>query len=455
MKALPIQMKLALWSSALTGLVLAVYSIGTFVNLYHEQIEAVDLEIEGEARHLLELHPTGLMNTSAAEVIRHQPWLAVAHFDEDGQIRIHSPQLPEALARAALTEKGLHTAQSTNASWRIGVWSRGGETFVVAYDLEEVHDIVVDLVMSYLFSMPVVLLIAGVGGWWVSGRALAPVRELSAAAERVQASKLDQRVPVPAAGDEIQRLALMLNEMFGRLEASFTQAQRFAADASHELRTPLTIMRGEVEQLLHTNGLSPVQETKLLSVQDEIRQLERITEHLLLLARFDAGKMELAHVPVDLSAVAKEAGEDAELLAAVNDVHVRMKVAAGVNVMGDSIQLRRLLLNLLQNAVTYNHAGGAVVCVVTNEESAARISISNTGNGIPPDLRHRVFERFFRGDPSRTERQGHGLGLSLCREIVLAHGGEIILASGRPGWTEFLVTLPRSPSRAATQLTAS
>lgn len=455
MKPLPIRMKFALWASALTGVVLAVYSVGTFINLYHEQLEAADLEIDGEARHLLALHPAGLMDASAAEIVRYQPWLAVAHFDENGQMTIRSPELPESLARAALTQKGLHTAHVADSAWRIGAWSRGKEVFIVAYNLEEVHDIVIDLILSYALSLPVVILIAGAGGWWVSGRALAPVRELSKAAERVQASKLDQRVTVPAAADEIQRLALVLNEMFGRLENSFAQAQRFAADASHELRTPLTIIRGEVEQLLHANGLTPVQEAKLLSVQEEIRHLERITEHLLLLARFDAGKAELKLEWIDLSALVKEVGEDAELLAAINEVRVAMEVAEGVKVMGDHVQLRRLLLNLLQNAVTYNHSGGEVACAVLNDEAAVKIRISNTGSGISPDLHQRVFERFFRGDRSRTERQGHGLGLSLCKEIVLAHGGEIILASSRPGWTEFLVTLPRSPSRAATQLVAS
>ncbi len=450
MKALSIRLKFALWASALTGVVLAFYSVGTFVNLYHEQLEAVDLEIEGEARHLLELHPTGLMDKSAAEVVRHQPWLAIAHFAEDGQIKIHSPQMPESLARAALTEKRLHTAHVGNSSWRIGVWNRGKETFVVAYDLEEVHDIVVDLILSYALSLPVVLLIAGVGGWWVSGRALAPVRELSTAAERVQASKLHHRVTVPAAVDEIQRLALVLNAMFGRLESSFNQAQRFAADASHELRTPLTIMRGEVEHLLHSDGLMNGQEAKLLSVQEEIGRLERITEQLLLLASFDAGKVVLKSELVDFSALAKEACEDAELLSAVKDVRVSVEIAEGVKVRGNQVQLRRLLLNLLQNAVTYNRPAGEVVCAVTNEGSVAKIRISNTGSGIPPEMHPRIFERFFRADPSRTVRQGHGLGLSLCKEIVLAHGGEIKLVVSRPEWTEFLVILPQSAAKAAT-----
>ena len=450
MKALPIRLKFALWASALTGVVLAVYSVGTFVNLYHEQLEAVDLEIEGEARRLLEIYPTELMDISAAEFVRHQPWLAIAHFDGDGQMIIHSPQLPESLARAALTEKRIHTAHMGNSSWRIGVWSQGKETIVAAYDLEEVHDIAIDLILSYAFSLPLVLLVAGFGGWWVSGRALAPVRELSTAAERIHASKLYHRVTVPATVDDIQRLALVMNAMFGRLESSFNQAQRFAADASHELRTPLTIMRAEVEQLLHSDGLTTGHEAKLLSVQEEIGRLEYITEQLLLLASFDAGKVILKSESVDLSSLAKDACEDAELLSAVKDVRVSVEIAESVKVRGDQVQLRRLLLNLLQNAVTYNHPTGEVICSVKNEGSVAKIRISNTGSGIPREMHPRIFERFFRGDPSRTVRQGHGLGLSLCKEIVMAHSGEIMLVVSRPEWTEFMVTLPQSAAKAAT-----
>lgn len=453
MKPLSIRWQFALWASALTGVVLLVYSVGTFGNLYHEQIETVDLELAGEARHFLELHPQGMAQASADEITRYQPWIALAHFDENGRVKLHSNRLPESLARAALNEPGLHTAHANGLVWRIGVWRQGKDTVVAAYDLEEVHDIAVDLVMAYLLSLPVVLLVAGFGGWWVAGRALVAVRNLTTAAENVQAASLDQRVPVPAAGDEINRLATVFNAMLSRLEGSFMQAQRFAADASHELRTPLTIMRGEVEQLLHANGLSPAQEARLLSVQEEIHRLDRITEHLLLLARFDAGRAELRSERVDLSSLAREACEDAELLAAVNEVRLTTKISPSVPVTGDQIQLRRLLLNLLHNATHYNSPGGAVVCTVGMDAEGAVVRVANTGPAIPPEQRERIFERFFRADPSRTERGGHGLGLSLCREIARAHGGTIVLQpDAQDGWVVFELTLPSHPGRLATRL---
>jgi heavy metal sensor kinase len=289
----------------------------------------------------------------------------------------------------------------------------------------------------------VVLLVAGLGGWWIAGRALAPVHALTEAAEQVHAAKLDARVPVPAAADEIQRLALVLNEMFARLEGSFTQAQRFAADASHELRTPLTIMRGQVEQMLHTNGLSADQEAGLLSMQEEIHRLGRITEQLLLLARFDAGRVDLKLEQIDLSSLAREACEDAELLATVHEVNLTKQITPGVLVTGDKGQLRRVLLNLLHNATQYNFPGGSVVCMIEATPEGAVASVANTGPSIPAEQRERIFERFYRADPSRTERGGHGLGLSLCREIARAHGGSIVLKpDAQDGRVVFELTLP-------------
>lgn len=443
MTVLPIRWKFALWASALTGMALGAFSIGTFFNLYQEQIEAVDAEIKGEARHFLELQSGDLEQKSTDEIFRYHPWFALVYFDERGRIKFRSDPLPEELARAALTVEGLHTAHAAGKRWRLAAWPRGEEVFVVAYDLQEVYEIVGDLVIGYSLSLPVVLLIAGFGGWWVAGRALRPVSDLTAAAERVQAAKLGQRVPVPAAKDEIQRLAMVLNAMLSRLEGSFMQAQRFAADASHELRTPLTIMGGEVERLLHANGLSLAQETKLVNLQEGIARLDRITEHLLLLARYDAGKAQLKFEHLDLSHLVREVGEDAELLAAANDVRVTMKVGDSFPVMGDAAQLRRLLLNLLQNAAHYNQAGGEIICTLEQKGTRLEVRVANTGPGIPAELRARVFERFFRGDPSREERRGHGLGLSLCREIAHAHGGEVFLDPDvKAGWTEFVVTLP-------------
>jgi signal transduction histidine kinase len=204
-------------------------------------------------------------------------------------------------------------------------------------------------------------------------------------------------------------------------------------------------MQGELEALLTRTDITPAVESKLLSLQEEIARLNRITEHLLLLARFDTGRAAAIREPVDLSDLVREACEDAEMLASAHQVLLAVSVTPGVRVNGDPRQLRRVLLNLLDNACKFNVPGGLVRCSLERLGDAAHLTVANTGPGVVPEMRPRLFERFFRADPSRA-RAGHGLGLSLCREIIQAHGGQITLTDGpTDAPTAFAFTLPADP----------
>lgn len=451
MKAWPIRWKFAGWTAALVGFSLLVYSGFTLRNLYDEQIEAIDLDLEADGRRLTGLPSLAQLQVTVIEDERYAPWRAHAIFDEFGKLEHRSPRLPETLAREALTQDKHHTAREENSRWRIGTFAGHGSTLVVAYDLEEVREIMQDLVIAYALSLPFVVLIAAAGGWWVSGRALQPIRDLATAVERVQVESLDHRVPVPPATDEIQRLSTVFNAMLSRLEKSFEQAQRFAADASHELRTPLTIIRGEIDRLMRAPGILPDHQEKLVSVQEEIERLQRITDNLLLLARFDSGDVQFAAQPVNLTALVQDACDDAELLGASQNIRIERHLADDLFSQGDMAHIRRVVLNLLDNAVKFNSPGGLVRCLLAADDDTITFSVGNTGLGISAELRPRLFQRFFRADPSRSgAQQGHGLGLSLSREIARAHGGDLQLAdSDEPGWTEFVFTLPSAPKEAA------
>jgi signal transduction histidine kinase len=320
---------------------------------------------------------------------------------------------------------------------------QGRSTIVIAHSLVEANDIIQNLMLAYGLSLPVVLLMAAAGGWWVSGRALRPLRALTAAAESVRPDLPEWRVPVDPAGarDELRRLADVLNDMLTRLERSFQQSQRFAADASHELRTPLTIMHGEIERLVQVPGTDPAVAEKLVSLQEEILRLDLITEHLLLLARFDSGAAVMQRERVNLSKLITSACEDVELLSSAQRITLRTVVPPDIFVEGDAAHLRRALLALLDNAVRYNQPEGEISCALDVDGPQAAIHIRNTGPGIPAEARAQLFQRFFRVDQART-RGGHGLGLSLAREIARAHRGDVTLAEGDREHTEFVLTLP-------------
>ncbi|MEO0408987.1 MAG: ATP-binding protein, partial [Cyanobacteria bacterium P01_A01_bin.135] len=231
------------------------------------------------------------------------------------------------------------------------------------------------------------------------------------------------------------------NQMLERLERSFKQASRFSADAAHELKTPLAILQGELEQMLQ-QAESGAEQQQLGSLLDEVRRLSTIVRKLLLLSLADAGQMALHKTQVDLSAMLAVAGEDLELLAP----HLRTVVDIDPNlyVWGDRDLLLQVIQNLISNAIKYNLPEGWVRITAHQRAKSVQVSVTNASSGITAG--DRVFERFYRGDPSHNRRvEGLGLGLSLSREIVQAHGGTLVLDTTPADQTQFTMTLPRRP----------
>ncbi len=450
MKPLPIRWKITLWSAATTSGALLVFAIGTIINLYLDQIATADLEMTAEAEHLMEAPST---ETRYGPWLQHTapegPLMACSIFSANPRFITNPPPSPDVFARRAL---GIHQPQNlhrADGSWRVCTYLVNHREILIAYDLFDVRDRISDLIAACLLALPLGTAFTAFGAWIVAGRALAPVRTATETAAAIEAGALDLRLPPATVNDEIGRLTTMLNQMLDRLEKNFRQADRFAADASHELRTPLTIMRGEIDSLLGRTDLAPEIEARLLSLQEEIARINRITEHLLLLARFDAGKSSAAsHARVNLSALARDALEDAELFAAGQAIRMEVDITPDIAIHGDAGQLRRVLLNLLENACKFNVPDGLVRCELQVRGGLARLSVANTGPGIPLEMQPRIFQRFFRADTARGT-VGHGLGLSLCREIVQAHGGRIGLnQETHEGFTEFVATLPLPPAGA-------
>jgi heavy metal sensor kinase len=306
---------------------------------------------------------------------------------------------------------------------------------------KEASELIIDLARAYLTALPVAVLVAAFGVWWISRKALQPLQDVANAAEQIHAKALGQRLPQRSVNDEIGRLVHVLNDTFNRLERSFAQATRFSSDASHELKTPLTIMCGEIESALRSEVVDP--RIVLDGLLEQTERLSGIVEKLLLLSRADAGALTLRKEPLDLSAMCHELVEDAEILALRKKITTKSEISPAIVVYADESYLRRILLNLLDNAVRYNVEGGTLSISLGKSDSLAVFRIANTGPEIPPEHENRIFERFYRADPSRSsDTVGSGLGLSICRELVLAHGGDIWLERVQPGWTAFALTLP-------------
>lgn len=280
-------------------------------------------------------------------------------------------------------------------------------------------------------------------------RSLHPIEELTDELEKTDVTTLAQPVPRSGNGDELDRMAAVFNGMKERLGASFTQARDFTLHASHELKTPLTILHGTLEQMLHDDATPVVLREKVTSMLEEVQRLSGIVGQLAFLANADAGLLVMAHEPQSLDALVREMVEDTAILAAGEAVKVSLAECVPVTVGGDRMRLRQLLLNLADNAVKHNIRGGSIVFSLVRSEETARVEVINTGTVLPPELRARVFERFFRGDPAHGKAvEGSGLGLSIAESIAHAHGGRLAMDETGDGRTRVTFTLPlHQPAR--------
>jgi heavy metal sensor kinase len=318
-------------------------------------------------------------------------------------------------------------------------------TLVMGVNLKEVEKDLDHLRRAFLLTLPVALFLVGLGGWLVAGRALRPLKIIADTAERITARGLDQRIPEVSDNPETARVIHVLNRMMERLETSFHQATRFSADASHELKTPLAVMQGELENALQAAPPGSPEQQLFSNLLEETQRLTVITRSLLLLARADAGQLKLARAPVNLSDELEAMLEDARALAAETQLQFTVDIQPGVRLEGDLALLHTAFFNLILNAIKHNERNGKVSVRLSVAHQQIHFTIGNSGPGIPPEDQPKIFERFYRATRAAQSRaDGFGLGLSMAREIIRAHGGEVLLQESRPGWTVFIVTLPSS-----------
>ena len=290
------------------------------------------------------------------------------------------------------------------------------------------------------------MLISGVVGYIMAQRALRPINEITSTARAVAAGDLTRRLQSQVQDKEIRILVKSLNKMFEDLELSFMAQKRFTADASHELRIPLTILKGEVEVALRHPRSEEDYKHLLKQHLDIIERMQRIVNDLLTLARADAGLLELAQEPVDLSLLLQEVAQHHLILFADNQINLDMDIQDHLEVMGDSNHIERVIFNLLNNAFKYAPEMSTVTLSAHADQDTALISIADEGPGIPREHLPRLFDRFYRADDARARNEGGGagLGLAICKRIVDAHKGKIEVESIEGEGAKFIIRLPLS-----------
>lgn len=441
MARLSIRLRLTAWYAAVLLLGLVVFGVGMWLALERHLMTAVDERLGQLAQGMLTVievenitSDRRQLQQEISEFAKEVPGGAFQVWDSSRSVAVTPANGMFAAVQFPAPQAQYRTFDNGGRTYRLLTrrMEYGGQTFgaAVALPLDEVRAEMRTFLDWLLAMIPGVLVVACVGGWWISRRALAPVDEITRTAKSITLQNLSRRLAVPQTGDELQRMSETWNEMLERLDASVQRIRQFTADASHELRTPVALIRATAELALRRERQTDEYRKSLREIEGEALRMTQLTESMLTLARADSNGLESAIAPVDLNAVVAEVVEQNLALAETKGIALNSKLVDGPAVIRASeAGIRRLLLILIDNALKHTAAGGTVtVSTTAYPGGGTNLSVRDTGEGIEADVLPHIFERFYRADKSRTNG-GVGLGLSIAQAIAQAHQTEIEVSS--------------------------
>ena len=449
----------SIWTLSLVLLSVAVYA--TFARNQRAEIDrALDEELAEIAIEVVNAADTATRDAQLRKYFGQHPYYAVQVARPDGEILFASESLRQSSLPVPDFREGAAEQSVENVAFDDGREFRAASRLVQTFDgpvviqagdsLEPYYAALSRLMSVLLWLLPASVAAALAAGYWLSRRALAPVDQMTAAAIRISANRLAERVDVACPDDELGRLATAFNGMLDRLQRSFQEMQQFSADAAHELRTPLAVLRSEADVALQT-ARSPEEYQSILENQlDEIQRMTRLVDQLLFLCREDAG-VTAPGAPIAVGPFIAELVEDLQPLAHDRNLSLRCEPLPACRVLIDSDRLRRLFCNLLDNAIKYTPPGGRVTVSGACRVDEVEIAVSDTGIGVSAEQAPHLFQRFYRAASSRGSTYGSGLGVAICDAVAKRHGGRITIAGNPDAGTNVVVTLPTAapPSASA------
>jgi signal transduction histidine kinase len=439
----PIRLRLAAALAATMVAVLALAGVFVYLRLVSDLDQAIDSGLRSRADDVAAL--VAQADTGLAEGGRGRLTASEESFAQvlraDGSVLDATP----GAERPALEPAEIRTLHGSRILGDRHVPGIEGEARLLArpVDAQGLHLVVVvgasvddrdealsGLVGAFAIGGPLAVLIAAGAGYLLASFGLSPVEAMRRRADEVTLARSGERLPLPAANDEIRRLGTTLNAMLARLEESFERERAFVADASHELRTPLSVLKAELEVTLRGGGFDDTVGAALRSAVEEVDQLARLAENLLLIARSQDGSPLVSLETTDVPKLLGEVTERYREAASAAGRTVSVEAADGLQAEIDPLRMRQAVGNLVDNAL--RHGAGPVVVGATREGGDLVLSVADAGPGFPADFVDRAFLRFSRADPSRG-RGGSGLGLAIVRAIARGHGGDASIGNGREG----------------------
>jgi heavy metal sensor kinase len=453
-RALSLRARLTLWYTLALLVVLCLFGANVLWQQRRIGIRRVDRELEALTATLTsvmqdELNEQDELSTAAVESITTvtAPRRALAILDVQGRTlgaRWSGLELREPWP-AGNAGADVRTVETAAGAWRVHARSHafGDRTLVLlvaspmADVLREQHEVQ----EAMLVGIPIVMLLAGVGGLWLASIGLRPITDMARRAARIAPTGLEDLGQTDRS-DELGQLAAAFNGLVARIRATLQTQRQFMADASHELRTPVSVVRATADVMLSRDHRDEAEYREAMAIVGaQARRLGRLVEDMLVLARADAGGYPLRPVDLYLDEVVADCRRAVDVLAVERGVTIQSAGAAEIPFRGDEDLLRRLVLNVLQNAVQHTPAGGSVGVDVTQEREAVRIRVTDEGSGIPAGDQQRIFDRFVQLDAARRG-QGTGLGLPIARWIAEAHSGTLELEQSGAGGSTFCISFP-------------
>jgi heavy metal sensor kinase len=457
-----IRVRLTVWYGVALTIMMIVYATATYFAVRHEFLEQLEDQLHDDFE--------GAEGALARGVDDRIVWTGEQHHDSDPAERrvsevwsVAGKQLHRSGAGASLppipigslaSADRYETLTAGGVRWR-SLAAPVSVILRVSRSEERVRQQLWEVLVVLVLGLPVVVVVAGFGGYLLARRALAPIDHLASEARRLTADRLHERLTSLNSHDEIGRLTAVFNDTFARLESSFDRLRRFTADASHELRTPLAVIRSIGESTVAQRRGSEEYQDAIGSMLEETDRMTRLVETLLRLSHADAGSIRLDRERLDLSDLAREVAGSLSILGEERNQRVVIDAPDALVVSVDRLILREAVTNILDNALKYSPVGATVTVRVRRTESEASIAISDEGPGIPAADRERIFDRFFRVDQARSrDGGGAGLGLAIAEWAVEMHAGQITVRDRPGGGSEFQIVLPlggqdRTPSNSS------
>lgn len=452
----PVRVRLTLWYVLLFAATFIVFSVYLLIRFQSSLRNAVDSSLQ-----------ITVSNTIASFDIEDYIETNRLAFNPDGPSPVENPDFAMRLLSArnevwdsygnaqtiawGPAEAGYVTQPESDEQeeWRVfsqPVVDSDGQTIAwvqAAQSLGPVNDAVEDLRAQLFLGIPLILLFAGLGGYFLANQALHPIQRITKTAQEITAQDLSRRLAYRGAMDEVGSLAETFDKMLERLQSSFERERRFTSDAAHELRTPLTVLKGQIEVTLNRQRHPAEYEKKLQELAAQVERLIRLSNGLLFLSRSDQNQLPFRPTSINLSELLEVLVEQFQPLILEKELKIDRNIPAEFCIFGDSDHLIRLFMNVLENAFKYTPARGQITITAVESPVETRVIIHNTGSGIPQEHLRHLFERFYRVEADRSSQTGgSGLGLAIAREIVRLHGGEIDIQSEPEQGARVTVRLP-------------